>query len=77
MPKTCYPIWADSALGIEDFHESTDPFLFAATAHGCISRLSPTGLINVNAGGTSVRSSQWHPTPNDLLEPGPGPRRHR
>jgi hypothetical protein len=61
MPKTGYPIWADSALRIEAYHESTDPFLFAATTHGCISRLSPTDLINVSAGGTSVPVFQVAP----------------
>jgi hypothetical protein len=61
MPKTRYPVWTDGALRIEDYHESTDPFLFAATTHGCISRLSPTDLINVSAGGTAVPVFQIAP----------------
>ena len=61
MPMTRYPIWSDSALRIKDYHESTDPFLFASSTYGCISRLSPTDLINVSAGGTSVPVFQVAP----------------
>ena len=54
MPEALYPTWGDGRLNIEAYHESTDPFLFASTAYGCICRLSPTALINVSTGGTCV-----------------------
>jgi hypothetical protein len=52
MPKALYPTWTDGALRVETYHESTDSFLFASNAHGCICRLSLTDLINVSTGGT-------------------------
>lgn len=61
IPEARYPTWADSSLRIEAYHESTDPFLFASTAYGCICRLSPTALINVSAGGTCVPVFQVTP----------------
>ncbi len=61
IPEALYPTWADNSLRIEAYHESTDPFLFASTAHGCICRLSPTALINVSAGGTCVPVFQVAP----------------
>jgi hypothetical protein len=61
IPEAQYPRWADNSLRIEAYHESTDPFLFASTAYGCICRLSPTALINVSAGGTCVPVFQVAP----------------
>jgi hypothetical protein len=61
IPEALYPTWADNSLRIEAYHESTDPFLFASTAYGCVCRLSPTALINVSAGGTCVPVFQIAP----------------
>lgn len=54
IPEARYPTWADNSLRIEAYHESTDPFLFASTAYGCICRVSPTALLNISAGATCV-----------------------
>jgi hypothetical protein len=61
IPKALYPTWADGGLRLEAYYESTDPFLFASTTHGCVCRLSPTALINVSAGGTCVPVFQVAP----------------
>jgi hypothetical protein len=61
MPEASYPTWTDGDLRMETYHESTDPFLFASTAHGCICRLSSTDLINVSAGGTTAPVFQVAP----------------
>jgi hypothetical protein len=61
IPKARYPTWADGGLRIEAYYESTDPFLFASTTHGCICRLSPTALLNVSAGGSCVPVFQVAP----------------
>jgi hypothetical protein len=61
IPEAFYPTWADSSLRIQAYHESTDPFLFASTAYGCVCRLSPTALLNVSAGGTCVPVFQIAP----------------
>jgi hypothetical protein len=59
MPEVRYPKWAaEDGLIFEDYHEGTDPFLFASTAYGFICRLSPTELINISAGGTCVPAFQ-------------------
>lgn len=58
MPEARYPRWAEDGLIFEDYHEGTDPFLFAATAYGFICRLSPTELINISTGGTCVPAFQ-------------------
>ena len=63
IPQARYPTWADDGLRMETYYESTDPFLFASTTHGCICRLSPTALLNVSAGGTCVPVFQVSPRP--------------
>jgi hypothetical protein len=61
IPEALYPNWEDGSLRIEAYHESTDPFLFASTAYGCICRLSPSALLNVSAGATCVPVFQVAP----------------
>ena len=61
IPEAFYPTWVDSNLCIEAYCESTDPFLFASTAYGCICRLSPTALLNISAGATCVPVFQVAP----------------
>ncbi|MDQ3825127.1 MAG: hypothetical protein M3325_05035 [Actinomycetota bacterium] len=61
IPQALYPTWADGTLRTEAHYESTDPFLFASTTHGCICRLSPTALINISAGGSCVPVFQVAP----------------
>ncbi|WP_336319723.1 hypothetical protein [Streptomyces lavendofoliae] len=59
LPLAPYPQRKDGQLRIDNWQESTDPYLFGTDAFGCISRLSAAeGLGNVSAGGALVPSFQ-------------------
>lgn len=61
LPEARYPTWTDGDWSMQAYHESTDPFLLASTAYGCICRLSQSGLINISSGGTTVPVFQVAP----------------
>lgn len=63
IPCAPYPRWEDGRLHIDNWQESTDPYLFGSAAYGCISRLSSDGLVNVSAGGAMVPVFQLIDTP--------------
>ena len=46
-----YPLLADPSERVS-FEESTDPFLFAGHFGGLLTRLAPSGLTNISAGGS-------------------------